>query len=148
MNTQAGIHNEAEAAVRSGGRRYTQNLRSIVSVLADVGQPLTIKGILERSDGLFASSAYRSLSTLEEVGVVRRLPVNAERALFELSERLGGHHHHLICGSCGEVADVVLDSFTESAVTRGLSEAADEVGFSVDQHTVDAIGRCAACTDS
>ena len=109
-------------------------------------QPLTIGGILEKDDSLFSSSTYRSLATLVEAGVVRRLSMNAERSYFELSEHLGEHHHHLLCRSCGVVADVVLDSETESAVERGLAMAAGAQGFTVDGHTVDAIGRCAGCS--
>ena len=146
MNPLDAIHEEAAAALRASGKRYTQNRSAVVSVLAKSSQPLTIEGILEKADGLFSSSTYRSLAMLVEAGVVRRLSMNSERSYFELSEHLGEHHHHLLCRSCGVVADVVLDSETESAVERGLAMAAGAQGFTVDGHTVDAIGRCAGCS--
>lgn len=148
MNPLDAIHGETAAALRESGRRYTQNLRAIVSVLAKSSQPLTIEGILEKADGLFASSTYRSLATLVEAGIVQRLSMKAERSYFELSEHLGEHHHHLVCHSCEEVMDVVLDSETESAVESGLAVAAAEQGFTVEGHRVDAIGRCAGCSST
>ena len=145
-HTQDPLHNEIANALRSRGRRYTANLREIVSALAAAGQPLTLTGVLERCDSLSQSSAYRSLAVLEEAGVVLRLAVSAERAHFELAEHLGEHHHHLVCLSCDRVTDVVLTPSVEMAISEGLASVADEHGFSVNQHTLDAIGRCAECT--
>lgn len=139
------IHDEVASALRSRQRRYTANLRRVVSVLASAGRPITLTRMLERCENLSQSSAYRSLAVLEEAGVVLRLAVSAKRSHFELAEHLGEHHHHLICMSCDGVTDVVLTPSVETAIAEDLAAMAAEHGFSVNQHTVDAIGNCSEC---
>ena len=144
-HTKNPIHDEVASALRSRQRRYTANLREVVSALASAGQPITLTGMLERCESLSQSSAYRSLAVLEEAGVVLRLAVSAERSHFELAEHLGEHHHHLICVSCDGVTDVVLTPSLETAIAEGLAAVAADHAFSVNQHTVDAIGQCSRC---
>ena len=145
-HTENTIHDEVASALRARERRYTANLREVVSALASAGQPITLTRMLERCESLSQSSAYRSLAVLEEAGVVLRLAVSAKRSHFELAEHLGEHHHHLICVSCDRVTDVVLTPSVETAIAEGLAAVAAKHGFSVNQHTVDAIGHCSKCT--
>ncbi len=144
-HTENPIHDEVASALRARERRYTANLREVVSALMSAGQPITITRMLERCESLSQSSAYRSLAVLEEAGVVLRLAVSAKRSHFELAEHLGEHHHHLICVSCDRVTDVVLTPSVETAIAEGLAAVAAEHGFSVNHHTVDAIGHCSKC---
>ena len=117
-----------------------------MSALQQGGGPLTITQILAMDDTLAQSSVYRNLTILEEVGAVTRIVTNDEFARYELAEHLTHHHHHLICSSCGDVADFALDTSIENRLDRALHEVAEAVGFSPDAHRLDLIGICADCS--
>lgn len=128
------------------GQRYTQNRRRVVDVLAAAGQPLTLPEILDRDASLAQSSVYRNLTVLEQAGVVTKVVTNSEWARYELAEGLTGHHHHLICSSCGLVRDVELPPQLELAIDALLASMTVETGFVVDEHRLDLVGRCKECT--
>lgn len=124
-----------------------------MDVLSDADRPLTIPEILEaanrsrdRGPRVPQSSAYRSLTALAEAGVVRRLAGNDDLGRFELAEDLSGHHHHhLVCTSCGLVADVRASPRLERALSEAARVADDETGFEVNDHRIDLVGRCSTC---
>jgi Fe2+ or Zn2+ uptake regulation protein len=64
---------------------------------------------------------------------------------FELAEELSGHHHHLVCGNCGKVADVRPSPRLERAVAEAARAAATEQDFDVTEHRFDLVGVCADC---
>ena len=141
----AGVDDEITELLRGADQRYTSGRRRLVSVLQSGGGPLTITQILEADPSLAQSSVYRNLTILEEVGAVTRIVTRDDFARYELAEDLTEHHHHLICSSCGDVADFSLDTKAESDLDRALFRAAGKVGFAVDSHRLDLLGTCASC---
>jgi Fe2+ or Zn2+ uptake regulation protein len=139
------LHGTAAARMRDEGKRYTSQCRRLVGILARAGSPLSIPQILRKSRGLAQSSVYRNLSGLEEAGVVRRIVTDEDHGRYELTEELTGHHHHLVCNSCGRVEDVDLPIDFESAVDRTLDRLARRAGFATVSHRLDLIGRCRDC---
>ncbi len=92
------------------------------------------------------SSVYRNLTVLAEAGVVQRVLGADEFGRFELAEALSGrHHHHLVCGSCGVVADVESSPRLERALAVAARAAGQASGFEVTDHRIDLVGRCPAC---
>ena len=49
-------------------------------------------------------AVYDSLSTLTATGLVRRIQPSGSVARYE--SRVGDNHHHVVCRSCGVIADV------------------------------------------
>lgn len=140
------LHDIAAARLRTTGQRYTARRRALVDVLDHAEGPLTIPQILEVDRGLAQSSAYRNLAVLEQANVVHRIVTNDDFARYELAEDLTEHHHHLICRSCGSVADFTLDPAVERDLDRVLAEVAAAQVFSADHHRLDLVGTCADCT--
>lgn len=66
-------------------------------------------------------------------------------ARFELAEWLTGHHHHVVCSSCGRVDDVSLDRSTEGALASIVGRVASDAGFSVSEHSLEIEGLCPVC---
>lgn len=139
------IHATVEARLRATGQRYTGQRRRIVEILLRGGHPLAITEIMRGRRDLAQSSVYRNLSGLEQAGVVRRVSTDDEYGLYELTEELTGHHHHLICQSCGRVEDLPLPGDFERTLDRTLDRVAGGAGFAEVSHRLDLIGLCADC---
>lgn len=139
------LHATVARRLRDDDQRYTSGRRQLVDVLAGADRPLTIGELLERDDDLAQSSAYRNLAVLERADVVHRVVTDDEFARFELTEDLTGHHHHLICQSCGRVEDFTISTQLESSLSRAFSKVADDTGFHAEHHRLDLLGTCASC---
>jgi Fe2+ or Zn2+ uptake regulation protein len=139
------LHTTAAQRLRSAGLRYTSSRRAVVDVLSGSDRPLTIPEILSVDPSLAQSSAYRNLTELIGAGVVHRIISGDEYSHFELAEDLTSHHHHLVCTSCGRVADVTLSDDIEAALDRALARVAKAEGFEPEHHRLDVLGRCADC---
>jgi Fur family transcriptional regulator, ferric uptake regulator len=139
------LHATAAERLRADDQRYTASRRSIVEALAAAERPPTIPELLLARPGLAQSSAYRNLAVLEQVGVVRRIVTSDEHARFELAEDLTGHHHHLVCATCGRVDDFTVSPQLERSLDTALARVADDTGFELDHHRLDLVGTCRAC---
>jgi Fur family transcriptional regulator, ferric uptake regulator len=140
------LHTTATDRLRADGQRYTPRRRALVELLQEVDQPLTIPQLLERRRDLAQSSAYRNLAVLEQAGVVHRIVTTDEFARYELAEDLTEHHHHLICSSCGDVADFTVPPAVERELEAALGKVSRRTGFTVHQHRLDLVGTCPDCT--
>lgn len=139
------VHDAAVTRMRAAEQIYTSGRRQLVELLAGVGRPATIHDLLETGPKLTQSSIYRNLATLEEVGVVQKVVSSDDRARYELSEELMGHHHHLICLSCGLVDDFVVPARAERSLEIVLERAIGDTGFRPSGHRLDMVGVCAQC---
>src|SRR4051794_16509298 len=118
------LHAVATARLLADGQRYTPRRQALVELLAEVDQPLTIPQLLDQRRDLAQSSAYRNLAVLERAGVVHRIVTTDEFARYELAEDLTEHHHHLICSTCGDVADFTVPGPVEHEIETALSKVA------------------------
>jgi len=139
------VHDTALERLRRDGQRYTENRRGLVAALLSADRPVTVVELLDELDGMAQSSLYRNLSVLEEAGVVHRLVTADDTARYELAEDLTGHHHHLICDSCGSVVDIDVPVSLEDGVGALSDAIARAHGFRIDHHRLDLIGECADC---
>jgi Fe2+ or Zn2+ uptake regulation protein len=131
--------------LRSVGQRLTANREALVDTLTEAPRPLTIPEILELRRGLAQSSVYRNLVVLEETGIVHRVVGADEFARWELAEDLAGHHHHLICATCGRVEDVPASAGLERSVAAAAAAITRTTGFRTQHHRLDLVGVCATC---
>jgi Fur family transcriptional regulator, stress-responsive regulator len=84
-------------------------------------------------------SVYNTLRTLTDAGLLRR--IQPARSLPRYETRIGDNHHHVVCRSCGLIADVDC-AIGESPCLI----ASDAGGFSIDEAEVIYWGRCPACS--
>ncbi len=139
------LHDDVADRLRAVGQRFTPNRREVVDVLGRAERPLTIAEILEGSDGLAQSSAYRNLVVLEQAGAVRRVVTEHDYARYELAEDLTDHHHHLVCVRCGAVEDVPATETLERSVRRAVTDIDEATGFHTQHHRLDLVGLCRRC---
>jgi Fe2+ or Zn2+ uptake regulation protein len=84
-------------------------------------------------------AVYDVLRVLTDKGLVRRIQPSGSVARYE--SRVGDNHHHVVCRSCGTIADV--DCATGEAPCL---HASDDHGFAIDEAEVIYWGTCPACS--
>jgi Fe2+ or Zn2+ uptake regulation protein len=143
--TVDGLHPEVAVRLARVEQRYTASRRALVETLAAAGRPLSIPEILAATPAIPQSSAYRNVTALIDAKALRRVAGSDDHGRFELAEDLAGHHHHLICESCGQVVDVAASPRLERALAEAARVAEEETGFTVDDHRMDLVGTCRDC---
>lgn len=145
MSTPA-LDRDVEKRLVAHEVRYTRGRRAVVAALADADGPLSAAELhAEMREALPLSSIYRTLTVLEEAGVLA--PHHGAKGLtrFELAEWFRGHHHHLVCIDCGAVEDVDVDAGHERQVGRIVEEISTAASFTPLNHALEIEGRCARC---
>lgn len=84
-------------------------------------------------------AVYDVLRALTTAGLLRRIQPPGSVARYE--SRVGDNHHHVVCRSCGAIADV--DCAVGSAPCLTASETH---GFTIDEAEVVYWGLCPACS--
>jgi Fur family ferric uptake transcriptional regulator len=84
-------------------------------------------------------AVYDVLSALTSAGLLRRIEPKGSVARYEA--RIGDNHHHVVCRSCGAIADVDCAVGTAPCLT-----ASDDHGFAIDEAEVIYWGRCPDCS--
>ncbi len=144
--TTPSIDREVQKRLGDHEIRYTTGRRAVVAALAGSDGPRSASELHgEIGPSVPLSSLYRSLTILEEAGVV--IPHFGAKSLtrYELAEWLTGHHHHLVCLDCGAVEDVEIPGAQETQV-RDLVDAISAIAsFTPMNHDLEVEGRCARC---
>jgi Fur family transcriptional regulator, ferric uptake regulator len=94
----------------------------------------------EENTGIGLATVYRALAGLAAQGEADSLQSPEGENLFRACATTG-HHHHLICRSCGLTVEIEA-----TAVEQWARATAAEHGFTRAEHVVDIFGLCAACT--
>ncbi len=85
-------------------------------------------------------AVYDVLNALTAVGLLRRIQPSGSVARYE--SRVNDNHHHVVCRSCGVIADV------DCAVGDApCLNALDDNGFAIDEAEVIYWGLCPDCAD-
>jgi Fur family ferric uptake transcriptional regulator len=125
--------------------RYTRGRQSVVKALQRVNGPQSAADLHGRIRSVPLSSLYRSLTVLDDAGVLRKHHDADGLARFELAEWLAGHHHHVVCTGCGLVEDVELDADAETTLHDLAARIAGGAGYEVSDHVLEIEGVCGAC---
>jgi Fur family ferric uptake transcriptional regulator len=133
---------EVEHLLRDAGLRATRpRVAALTAVYehphADTG---SIIGVVREDLGDVSTQAvYDVLGALTTVGLVRRIEPAGSVARYE--SRVGDNHHHVVCRSCGSIADVDCAVGDAPCLT-----ASDAQGFTIDEAEVTYWGLCPDCS--
>ena len=94
----------------------------------------------DANTGIGLATVYRALSGLAAQGDADTLHSPDGEALYRACAS-SGHHHHLICRSCGTAVEIAATD-----VEQWARQTAAAHGFTEAEHVVDIFGLCAACT--
>lgn len=140
------LHREVAARLREHDVRYTSGRRVVVTALADADGPLSAAELHDEvGDDVPLSSLYRTLTVLESADVA--VPHFGSRGVtrYELAEWLAGHHHHLVCTSCGSVEDVDIPPGVEARVEQIVQAITEPAEFLSTGHELEISGICRRC---
>ncbi|WP_214102841.1 Fur family transcriptional regulator [Acrocarpospora catenulata] len=130
--------------LRGAGLRVTAARVALMETVRN-GDHLDVEeiasGVRDRVGHISLQAVYEALHTLTAAGLIRRIEPAGHPARFE--GRIGDNHHHLVCRSCGVVADV------DCAVGHAPCLAAsNDHGFSIDEAEVVYWGLCPGCSSA
>ena len=133
---------DLEQSLRGAALRVTRPRLAVLSVVHTHPHASTDAIIRHVRDDLAEVShqaVYDVLRVLTTSGLVRRIEPSGSVARYEA--RIGDNHHHVVCRSCGVIADVDCAVGEAPCLT-----ASDDHGFTIDEAEVTYWGLCPACS--
>jgi Fur family transcriptional regulator, stress-responsive regulator len=128
--------------LRGASLRVTAVRVALLETVRDgdhLGVEAIASGVRDRVGHVSLQAVYDALQALTAAGLVRRIEPAGSPARFE--GRVGDNHHHIVCRSCGAVADVDCAVGEAPCLT-----ASDDHGFAIDEADVTYWGLCPDCS--
>jgi Fur family ferric uptake transcriptional regulator len=143
MRQAAGVPTttDFEGLLRTAGLRVTRPRLAVLAAVHDLPHADTDAIIAAARAGLGDVShqaVYDVLRALTSAGLVRRIQPSGSVARYE--RRVADNHHHVVCRSCGAIADVDCAVGHAPCLT-----ASDDHGFTIDVAEVTYWGLCPGC---
>jgi Fur family transcriptional regulator, stress-responsive regulator len=135
------VTSDFEAQLRAASLRVTRPRLATLAALHDhphVDTDTVIALVRADAPAVSHQAVYDVLRALTGAGLVRRIQPSGANARYEL--RVGDNHHHVVCRSCGAIADVDCAVGHAPCLT-----ASDDHGFVVDEAEVVYWGTCPDC---
>jgi Fe2+ or Zn2+ uptake regulation protein len=128
--------------LRGAGLRVTAARAALLEMVRDsdhLGVEALAARVRDRVGHVSVQAVYDALNALTAAGLIRRIEPAGSPARYE--GRVGDNHHHVVCRSCGVMADVDCAVGETPCLT-----ASDDHGFSIDEAEVIYWGLCPACS--
>jgi len=98
-----------------------------------------IRTVHERNSRVSRATIYRTLSLLEESGILQKSLFGHNRHFYE--SVVGRHHHdHIVCIRCGQIRE-----FDDSRIEAVQIEMCERFGYTMVDHLHEIFGVCSAC---
>lgn len=123
-----------EAALRRAGFRITRQRAALLRVLAGADDHPDATMLHSRANeagaGVSLATVYRTLTELENQGLILKVAFEGEPARFEPADQK--HHDHMIDVDTGEVME-----FFDDRIERLQNEIAAELGYEILRHRLE-----------
>jgi len=123
-----------EDALRADGVRITRQRAAILKVLAEAADHPDATELHKRArlvdESVSLATVYRTLTALEEQGIVHRHTFEGTPSRFETAE--AAHHDHIIDVDSGDVVE-----FHSEKIEKLQAEIAAELGYEVVRHRLE-----------
>ena len=132
----------AAQELRGAGLRVTAARVALLETVREgdhLGVEAITSGVRDRIGHVSLQAVYEALHALTAAGLVRRIEPAGGPPRFE--GRTGDNHHHVVCRSCGAVAEVDCAVGEAPCLT-----ASDDQGFLIDEAEVTYWGLCPDCS--
>ncbi len=125
--------------LRAAGKRVTPERELLLGIIASNPHldAMEIHRLArEKQPRISLATVYRTLSLLEELGIVRACELGEAHAHYEVQH---DDHLHLVCSECGRIVDLPSP--------EPLRKLAASRGFHVERIRLELIGLCSACAE-
>jgi Fur family ferric uptake transcriptional regulator len=130
--------------LKERGHRLTPQRVMIVNILEESEGHISAEEIYSRLHDRYPytniSTVYRTLELLKELGLATQTDLGEGIVRYHSQEK--GHHHHLICKSCGRVEDL-----PESALFPLRDSLLKEYKFKAELRHMAIFGYCQKCLE-
>jgi Fur family transcriptional regulator, stress-responsive regulator len=132
---------DATTQLRAGGLRVTRPRVAVLDAVqahphADTDS--LFGAVRAELPEVSRQAVYDVLAALTAAGLIRRIQPSGSVARYET--RVGDNHHHVVCRTCGTIADIDCALGETPCLTP-----AEDLGFVLDEAEVIYWGRCPAC---
>lgn len=93
--------------------------------------------LVSQGDSVGLATVYRQLAALAAEGRADTIP-DAGGVLYRVCAP-GGHHHHLVCESCGKAIEI------QPPLEDWIREVARDSGYTITRHVLEVFGTCPDC---
>ncbi len=130
--------------LKQNSLKYTLQREAILQTLYDSDEHLTPEALHRLVQQNYPNlrigiaTVYRTLSLLEESGIVTSLSFGAQGKKYELGAK--EHHDHMICTECGTITE-----FLDEEIEKRQEKIAKEFGFLMKDHSMQIYGICHSC---
>ena len=144
MSNETSVDNDA--VLRRHGLQVTAQRLAVLRALSDRPHSTAddIYTVVRAAIGAISRQAvYDVLAALTSARLVRRIQPSGSVARYE--SRVGDNHHHMVCRSCGVIADVDCAVGEAPCLTPSDHDGAID-GFVLDEAEVTYWGLCPDCS--
>ena len=120
------------------GHRITASRRRVLEALVAAPAHFTVEDVARRVPAVGRATVFRTMKLLQDLNVVCRVLMEDGSLHYRLSAR--GHHHHLVCRTCGRVED-----FSACDVGPLIDQLVQATDYQIEGHWLEVYGRCRAC---
>lgn len=124
------------------GARPTRQRKAVAAALDEVevfSSAQEIHALLrQRGEDVGLTTVYRTLQALADAGEVDVLRTPEGESVYRQCST--GHHHHLVCRSCGLTVEI-----EGPTVESWADRTAAQHGFAQVEHTLEIFGTCGDC---
>jgi len=135
---------EFKKLLKKRSLKFTIQREVILKTLYNCQEHLTPEGLHDKIQNNYPelkvgiATVYRTLSLLEESGLVTSLSFGADGKKYELGAK--DHHDHMICTECGRITE-----FFDEEIESRQEVIASKNNFKIIDHSMQIYGICAKC---
>jgi Fur family ferric uptake transcriptional regulator len=131
-----------QKVLRETGHRLTPQRMLVIEALHNADKHIRAEELYEQLHSRYPyaniSTVYRTLELLKELNLVMETDFGEGYVRYHVAEK--GHHHHLVCHSCGKITD--LDELALYPLRDTLLR---KYGFDADLRHLAISGECSKC---
>jgi Fur family ferric uptake transcriptional regulator len=128
--------------LREKGHRLTPQRVLVIEALHNANKHISAEELYAQLHKRYPyaniSTVYRTLELLKQLNLVTETDFGEGYVRYHVAEK--GHHHHLVCQSCGKITDL-----HEAALYPLKEELLQEYGFDADLRHLAISGKCSKC---
>lgn len=143
MNYGSPASAEIEYELSAEGFRTTKLRSALLSIFADQIKPFSVDEITtalgKKKLSVHKVTLYRELAVLVKAEVISPIYFHDQIQRYEFVQHK--HHHHVVCTSCGVIADVEIDDELEGQIPA----IEKKTKFTLLRHSLEFFGLCKTC---